>query len=88
MSLQQARKHPEHTGNPQLGQFCQDPVRITFTEEARSKGAFPERENGGKAPQHDLLGKGGRPCGTAAQTPWSVSSLCLLLLTGSSGRQP
>ncbi len=44
MSLQQARKHPEHTGNPQLGQFCQDPVRITFTEEARTKGAFPERK--------------------------------------------
>ena len=47
--------------NPQLGQFCKDPVRITFIEEARTKGAFPEREKGGKTPQQDLLGKGGRP---------------------------
>jgi len=36
-------------------------VRITFIEEARTKGAFPEREKGGKPPQQDLLGKGGRP---------------------------
>ena len=59
--LQHAGKHPEHTGNPQLGQFCKDPGRITFIEEARTKGAFPEREKGGKPPQQDLLGKGGRP---------------------------
>ena len=59
--LQHAGKHPRHTGHLQLGPFCKDPMQISFIEQAATRGAFSERENGGKTPRQELLGKGGRP---------------------------
>ena len=64
--------------NPQLGQFCKDPVRITFIEEARTKGAFPEREKTPK--QQNTTARSAGEGGEALRHGGSHSLVCFVPL--------